>query len=70
MSCGNGEQQIPAAEMERMMKAQEVILKMWTPGSGLVNSTASGHVCAVTRVSIAWLEEIVQVGLSATWDQI
>jgi transposase len=60
------EQQIPAAEMERMMKAQEVILKA---AAGKLTWIAAAEIMGVTdRTMRRWRERLNEHGYSGLWD--
>src|SRR4051794_28217929 len=60
------EQQIPAAEMERMMKAQEVILKV---AAGKLKWWEAAEIMGVTdRTMRRWRERLEQNGYSGLWD--
>jgi transposase len=60
------EQQIPAAEMERMMKAQEVILKA---AAGKLKWWEAAEIMGVTdRTMRRWRERLNEHGYSGLWD--
>jgi transposase len=60
------EQQIPAAEMERMMKLQEVILKAM---AGKLSWVAAAEIIGVTdRTMRRWRERWQKHGYSGLWD--
>ncbi|HST79343.1 MAG TPA: ISNCY family transposase [Verrucomicrobiae bacterium] len=60
------EQQIPAAEMERMMKAQEVILKA---AAGKLKWWEAAEIMGVTdRTMRRWRERLDRDGYSGLWD--
>ena len=60
------EEQIPAAEMERMMKAQEVILKA---AAGKLTWMAAAEIMGVTdRTMRRWRERLNEHGYSGLWD--
>jgi transposase len=60
------EEQIPAAEMERMMKAQEVILKA---AAGKITWMAAAEIMGVTdRTMRRWRERLNEHGYSGLWD--
>jgi transposase len=60
------EQQIPAAEMERMMKAQEVILKA---AAGKLKWWEAAEIMGVTDRSMRrWRERLDRDGYSGLWD--
>jgi transposase len=61
-----GEQQIPAAEMERMMKAQEVILKA---AAGQLKWWGAAEIMGVAdRTTRRWRERWEEHGYSGWWD--
>ena len=60
------EQQIPGAEMERMMKLQEVILKAM---AGKLTWIAAAEIIGVTdRTMRQWRERWQKHGYSSLWD--
>jgi transposase len=60
------EEQIPAAEMERMMKAQEVILKA---AAGKLKWWEAAEIMGVTdRTMRRWRERLNEHGYSGLWD--
>jgi transposase len=60
------EEQIPAAEMERMMKLQEVILKAM---AGKLTWVAAAEIIGVTdRTMRRWRDRWQQHGYSGLWD--
>ena len=60
------EEQIPAAEMERMMKAKEVILKA---AAGKLTWMAAAEIMGVTdRTMRRWRERLTEHGYSGLWD--
>lgn len=60
------EQQIPAAEMERMMKIQEVILKAM---AGKLKWWEAAEIIGVTdRTMRRWRERYQEHGYSGLWD--
>jgi transposase len=60
------EEQISAAEMERMMKAQEVILRA---AAGKLSWVAAAEIMGVTdRTMRRWRERLNQHGYSGLWD--
>jgi len=60
------EQQFPPAEMERMMKAQEVILKA---AGGKLKSWEAAEIMGVTdRTMRRWRERLNQHGYMGLWD--
>jgi transposase len=60
------EQQIPAAEMERMMKAQEVILKA---AAGKLKWWEAAEIMGVTdRTMRRWRDRLNEHGYSGLWD--
>jgi transposase len=60
------QQQIPAAEMERMMKAQEVILKA---AAGKLKWWEAAEIMGVTdRTMRRWRERLNEDGYSGLWD--
>ena len=62
----SSEQQIPAAEMERMMKAQEVILKA---AAGKLKWWEAAEIMGVTdRTMRRWRERLNEHGYSGLWD--
>jgi transposase len=62
----SSEQQIPAAEMERMMKAQEVILKA---AAGKLKWWEAAEIMGVTdRTMRRWRERLNEDGYSGLWD--
>ena len=62
----DSEQQIPAAEMERMMKAQEVILKA---AAGKLKWWEAAEIMGVTeRTMRRWQERLDRDGYSGLWD--
>jgi transposase len=63
---GNIEQQIPIAEMERMMKAQEVILKA---AAGKLKWWEAAEIMGVTdRTMRRWRDRLNEHGYSGLWD--
>jgi transposase len=60
------EERIPAAEMERMMKAQEVILKA---AAGKLKWWEAAEIMGVTdRTMRRWRERLNEHGYSGLWD--
>ena len=60
------EEQFSAAEMERMMKAQEVILKA---AAGKLTWVAAAEIMGVTdRTMRRWRERLNKHGYSGLWD--
>jgi transposase len=66
VSCENSEQQFSAAETERMMKAQEVILKA---AAGKLKWWEAAEIMGVTdRTMRRWRERLNEYGYSGLWD--
>ena len=62
----SSEQQISAAEMERMMKAQEVILKA---AAGKLKWWEAAEIMGVTdRTMRRWRDPLNEYGYSGLWD--